>query len=160
MPHAGFSSSVRTEPCACDSGVLPWRRGRIYRSTARTRTGSSRARAEGAGAGLCTCLFDEVHEPGPEAPGLVAVALQGADGQLGRSLGRHGHHVHGIVHQRCFCLHRHSPVNACKQPLPRAALSSSKPSSTQEFQSVFSTGRETAPRRQSSGGLRQAGEGF
>lgn len=93
------------------------------RSTARPRTGSSRARAkEGwqrARAGLCTCLFDEVHEPGPEAPGLVAVALQGADGHLGRSLGRHCHHVHGVVHQRRFRLQRHSPGLV---PAPAPAL--------------------------------------
>ena len=45
-------------------------------------------------------LFDEADETPPEAPRLVAVALQRADGDLLRLLHCHGHHVHGVVHQR------------------------------------------------------------
>lgn len=45
-------------------------------------------------------LFDEADETPPEAPRLVAIALQRADGDLLRLLHRHRHHVHGVVHQR------------------------------------------------------------
>lgn len=47
-----------------------------------------------------THLLDEGHEAVPEAPGLVAVALQRADGDLLRLLHCHGNHVHGVVHER------------------------------------------------------------
>lgn len=45
----------------------------------------------------------------------MSVALEGADGQLGSPAGGDGHHVHGVVHQSCFCLwgdthHVFSPV--------------------------------------------------
>lgn len=46
-----------------------------------------------------TDLFEEVHEARAEAPGLVAVTLQGADGHLSGPLGRDGHHEHRVVHQ-------------------------------------------------------------
>lgn len=81
--------------------------------------GAGQPGPQGAGAGFCTCLFDEVHEPGPEAPGLVAVALQGADGHLGGALRRHGHHVHGVVHQSRFCLRRQA-CQCCCQPSLRS----------------------------------------
>lgn len=51
-----------------------------------------------------TYLFDEADESPSEAPRLVTVALQGADGDLLRLLHRHRHHVHGVVHQRCVSL--------------------------------------------------------
>lgn len=53
-----------------------------------------------------TDLFEKVHEAWPEAPGFVAVALQGADGHLSGPLRRHGNHEHCIVHQGRICLQR------------------------------------------------------
>lgn len=53
-----------------------------------------------------TYLFDEADEASPEAPGLVPVTLQGADGDLLRLLHSHGHHVHGVIHQRRIRLQR------------------------------------------------------
>lgn len=44
-------------------------------------------------------LFEEVHEAWSEAPGFVAVTLQGADGHLSGPLGRDSHHEDGIIHQ-------------------------------------------------------------
>lgn len=135
------------------------------------RDGSGEEERKGgraARAGLCTCLLDEVHEAGPEAPGLVAVALQGADRQLRGALGRHGHHVHGVVHQRCFCLRRHSPLSARPSPSSGGNLSgrdrgdwgAAKSSSSREFLSAFSTGRESTAGRGRSGGTKQAAEGL
>lgn len=61
--------------------------------------------------GLAPCdsdtdLFEEVHEARAEAPGFVAVTLQGADGHLSGPLGRDGHHEHRVVHQGHVCLWR------------------------------------------------------
>lgn len=53
-----------------------------------------------------TDLSEEVHEARPEAPGFVAVTLQGADGHLSGPLGRDGDHEHCVVHQGCVRLQR------------------------------------------------------
>lgn len=53
-----------------------------------------------------TCLFYQIHESGSKTPRLVSVALQGADSQLGGTLGGHCYHVNSIIHQSCFSLHK------------------------------------------------------
>lgn len=55
-----------------------------------------------------TCLFNQVHKSGSQAPGLVSMALQGADSQLGGPVRGDGHHVHGIIHQGRFRLWRNT----------------------------------------------------
>lgn len=52
-----------------------------------------------AGGPVLTHLFNQAHEAGPEAPGLVAIALQGADGHLGKLLDAHRHDVHSVIHE-------------------------------------------------------------
>lgn len=131
--------------------------------------------------GFCTCLFDEVHEAGPEAPGLVAVALQGADGELGGPLGGHGHHVHGVVHQRCVRLRKHraglgpagllllpAPSLRCSRGTrtpglagePRGGAKATSHINFRVFSALAGTLHRVATGRGRSGGPRQAGEGF
>lgn len=53
-------------------------------------------------------LFDERHEAVSEAPGLVAVTLERADGDLRRLLDGHSHHMYRVIHQGSICLETHT----------------------------------------------------
>ena len=72
-------------------------------------------------------LFDEADETPPEAPRLVAIALQRADGDLLRLLHRHSDHMHGVVHQRRIRLQNRGNIirhfyNTCQYICPHDLL--------------------------------------
>ena len=74
-------------------------RRRPVRETAIIWTHSAWGQVRQTGGPALTHLFNQAHEAGPEAPGLVAIALQRTDGHLGKLLDAHGHHVHCVIHE-------------------------------------------------------------